>query len=108
MQIRKGDTVVVISGKDKGKVGTVLRAIPKANKVVVEGVNVVKHHQKPNLMRGVEGGIVSKEMPLDISNVAILNPETNKADRVGIKLIENEGKVKRVRFFKSNGSVIGA
>jgi len=108
MQIRKGDTVVVISGKDKGKVGTVLRAIPKANKVVVEGVNVVKRHQKPNPMRGIEGGIITKEMPLDISNIAILNPETNKADRVGIKLIENEGKVKRVRFFKSNGSIIGA
>jgi len=84
-----------------------LNATP-ASKVVVEGVNVVKRHQKPNPMRGVEGGIVSKEMPLDISNVAILNPETNKADRVGVKLIENEGKVKRVRFFKSNGSVIGA
>lgn len=59
-------------------------------------------------MRGVEGGIIAKEMPLAISNVAILNPETNKADRVGIKLIESEGKVKRVRFFKSNGSIIGA
>ena len=105
-KIIKGDQVVVITGKDKGKQGQVVRVL--GGKVVVEGVNVVKHHQKPNLMRGVEGAIVSKEMPLDISNVAILNPETNKADRVGIKLIENEGKVKRVRFFKSNGSVIGA
>ena len=105
-KIIRGDQVVVITGKDKGKQGQVVRVL--GGKVVVEGVNVVKRHQKPNPMRGVEGGIVSKEMALDISNVAILNPETNKADRVGIKLIENEGKVKRVRFFKSNGSVIGA
>ncbi|ENV5356210.1 50S ribosomal protein L24, partial [Neisseria gonorrhoeae] len=91
---------------DKGKQGQVVRVL--GGKVVVEGVNVVKRHQKPNPMRGIKGGIITKEMPLDISNIAILNPETNKADRVGIKLIENEGKVKRVRFFKSNGSIIGA
>jgi len=108
MFVKTGDKVRVIAGKDKGVEAKVIAALPKVNKVVVEGVNVVKRHQKPNPMRGIEGGIVSKEMPLDISNVAILNPETNKADRVGIKLIENEGKVKRVRFFKSNGSVIGA
>lgn len=105
-KIIKGDKVIVIAGKDKGKQGQVVRVL--GDKVVVEGVNVAKRHQKPNPMRGVEGGIIVKEMPLAISNVAILNPETNKADRVGIKLIEAEGKVKRVRFFKSNGSVIGA
>ncbi|MBG8593369.1 50S ribosomal protein L24 [Neisseria meningitidis] len=105
-KIIKGDRVVVIAGKDKGKQGQVVRVL--GDKVVVEGVNVVKRHQKPNPMRGIECGIITKEMPLDISNIAILNPETNKADRVGIKLIENEGKVKRVRFFKSNGSIIGA
>ena len=105
-KIIKGDQVVVIAGRDKGKQGQVIRVL--GGKVVVEGVNGVRRHQKPNPMRGVEGGLISKEMPLDISNIAILNPETNKADRVGIKLIENEGKVKRVRFFKSNGSVIGA
>ncbi|QEY23979.1 50S ribosomal protein L24 [Neisseria animalis] len=105
-KIIKGDQVVVIAGKDKGKQGQVVRVL--GDKVVVEGVNVVKRHQKPNPMRGVEGGIVAKEMPLAISNVAIFNPETNKADRVGIKLIEGEGKIKRVRVFKSNGSVIGA
>ena len=105
-KIIKGDQVVVIAGRDKGKQGQVIRVL--GGKVVVEGVNVVRRHQKPNPMRGVEGGLISKEMPLDISNIAILNPETNKADRVGIKLIDNEGKVKRVRFFKSNGSVIGA
>ena len=105
-KIIKGDQVVVITGKDKGKQGQVVRVL--GDKVVVEGVNVVKRHQNPNPMRGIKGGIITKEMPLDISNIAILNPETNKADRVGIKLIENEGKVKRVRFFKSNGSIIGA
>ncbi|PSJ81043.1 50S ribosomal protein L24 [Neisseria iguanae] len=105
-KIIKGDKVIVIAGKDKGKQGQVVRVV--GDKIVVEGVNLVKRHQKPNLIRGVEGGVITKEMPLAISNVAILNPETNKADRVGIKLIEGEGKVKRVRFFKSNGSIIGA
>lgn len=105
-KIIKGDQVIIIAGKDKGKQGQVKRVL--GDKVVVEGVNVVKRHQKPNPMRGIEGGIIAKEMPLAISNVAIFNPETNKADRVGIKLIEGEGKVKRVRFFKSNGSIIGA
>lgn len=104
-KIIKGDQVVVIAGKDKGKQGQVLRVL--GDKVIVEGVNTVKRHQKPNPLRGVEGGIIVKNMPLAISNVAILNPETNKVDRVGIKLVESEGKVKRVRFFKSNGSVIG-
>ncbi|WP_312266664.1 50S ribosomal protein L24 [Neisseria sp.] len=105
-KIIKGDKVVIIAGKDKGKQGEVIRVL--GDKVVVEGVNVVKRHQKPNPMRGVEGGIITKNMPLAISNVAIFNPETNKADRVGIKLVENEGKVKRVRVFKSNGAEIGA
>ena len=102
----KGDQVIVIAGKDKGKQGQVVRVL--GDKIVVEGVNVAKRHQKPNPMRGVEGGIVLKNMPLAISNVAIFNPETKKADRVGIKLVEGEGKVKRVRIFKSGGAVIGA
>ncbi len=105
-KIIKGDQVIVITGKDKGKQGQVVRVL--GDKVVVEGINVAKRHQKPNPMRGVEGGIIVKNMPLAISNVAIFNPETNKADRVGIKLVENEGKVKRVRVFKSNGAEIGA
>ena len=105
-KIIKGDKVIVIAGKDKGKQGQVVRVL--GDKVVVEGVNEVKRHQKPNPMRGVEGGIVTKNMPLAISNVAIFNPETNKADRVGIKLVETEGKVKRVRVFKSSGAEIGA
>ena len=105
-KIIKGDQVIVITGKDKGKQGQVVRVV--GDKVVVEGINVAKRHQKPNPMRGIEGGIIVKNMPLAISNVAIFNPETNKADRVGIKLVENEGKVKRVRVFKSNGAEIGA
>lgn len=105
-KIVKGDKVIVITGKDKGKQGQVVKVL--GDKVVVEGVNVAKRHQKPNPVRGIEGGIIVKNMPLAISNVAILNPETNKADRVGIKLVESDGKVKRVRFFKSNGSIIGA
>lgn len=103
-KIIKGDQVVVITGKDKGKQGQVIRVL--GDKVVVEGVNVVKRHQKPNQMRGIEGGIITKNMPLAISNVAVFNPETKKADRVGIKLIESEGKVKRVRVFKSTGAQV--
>ena len=105
-KIIKGDQVIVITGKDKGKQGQVVHVL--GDKVVVEGINVAKRHQKPNPMRGIEGSIIVKNMPLAISNVAIFNPETNKADRVGIKLVENEGKVKRVRVFKSNGAEIGA
>ena len=101
-KIVKGDHVVVISGRDKGKQGQVTRLL--GDKVVVEGVNLVKRHQKPNPMRNVEGGMVVKSMPIHISNVAIYNKETQKADRVGIKLIDNSGKVRRVRVFKSNGA----
>ena len=101
-KIIKGDHVVVISGRDKGKQGQVISLL--GDKVVVEGVNLVKRHQKPNPMRNVEGGVVVKNMPIHISNVAIYNKETQKADRVGIKLIDDNGKVRRVRVFKSNGA----
>jgi ribosomal protein L24 len=101
-KIIKGDHVVVISGRDKGKQGQVTRLL--GDKVVVEGVNLVKRHQKPNPMRNVEGGVVVKSMPIHISNVAIYNKETQKADRVGVKLIDDDGKVRRVRVFKSNGA----
>ena len=101
-KIVKGDHVVVISGRDKGKQGQVISLL--GDKVVVEGVNLVKRHQKPNPMRNVEGGVVVKNMPIHISNVAIYNKETQKADRVGIKLIDDNGKVRRVRMFKSNGA----
>ena len=102
-KIRKGDTVVVISGKDKGRQGTVLKV--DGEKITVEQINKVKKHQKPNPQRQVQGGIVDKEMPLHISKVAIWNVGAKKADRVGIKQL-NDGK--RVRFFKSNGEVIDA
>lgn len=105
-KIIKGDQVVVIAGKDKGKRGQVERVL--GGKVIVGGVNVVKRHQKPNPMRGIDGGIIEKSMPLDISNIAIFNPETSKADRVGVKLVEASGKVRRVRVFKSNGVEIGS
>mgnify|MGYP002752467600 FL=1 len=101
-KIIKGDHVVVISGRDKGKQGQVTRLL--GDKVVVEGVNLVKRHQKPNPMRNVEGGVVIKNMPIHISNVAIYNKETQKADRVGVKLIDDNGKVRRVRVFKSNSA----
>ncbi|UTH75406.1 50S ribosomal protein L24 [Chromobacterium sp. IIBBL 290-4] len=102
-KIRKGDEVVVITGKDKGKRGTVLRVLE--TKLVVEGINVAKKHQKPNPVRGVAGGIVEKTMPIDASNVAIFNPASQKADRVGFKVLEDGRKV---RVFKSSGEVIGA
>ncbi|MDF0605721.1 50S ribosomal protein L24 [Neisseriaceae bacterium TC5R-5] len=102
-KIRKGDEVVVITGKDKGKRGTVLRVLDE--KFVVEGVNIAKKHQKPNPVRGIAGGIVEKIMPIHSSNVAIFNPTSQKADRVGFKILEDGRKV---RVFKSNGEVVGA
>ena len=105
-KIIKGDQVVVIAGKDNGKQGRVIRVL--GSKVVVENINVVKRHKKPNLMRNIEGGVVVKEMPISISNVAILNPDTKKADRIGVRMIVVEGKVKRVRVFKSSGMEIPA
>ena len=101
-KIRKGDDVVVLTGRDKGKRGTVLRIID-AEHLVVEGVNKVKKHQRPNPMKGVTGGIVDKEMPLQMSNVALYNPASRKADRVGIRVMEDG---RRLRYFKSNGEVV--
>ena len=103
-KIRKGDDVVVTTGKDKGRRGTVLRVMDDA-KVLVEGINKVKKHAKPNPMAGTPGGILEKEMPLDVSNIALFNPATQKGDRVGIKVLEDGRKV---RFFKSNGEVVDA
>ena len=104
-KIRKGDEVVVITGKDKGKRGTVVRRVD-AEYIVVEGVNRAKKHTKPNPVKGIVGGILEKDMPLHISNVALYNPVTKKADRVGFKLLD-DGK-KKVRVFKSNGETVGA
>ena len=103
-KIRKGDEVVVITGKDKGKRGTVLARVDTEH-VVVEGINRAKKHVKPNPMKGVAGGIVDKDMPIHISNVALFNPATKKADRVGIKSLEDGRKV---RVFKSNGELVNA
>jgi large subunit ribosomal protein L24 len=101
-KIRKGDDVTVITGSDKGKRGIVLRVIDD-ERLVVEGINKVKKHQRPNPMRGETGGIVEKEMPIHVSNVAVFNPVTRAADRVGIKTLEDKRKR---RFFKSNGELI--
>ena len=103
-KIRKGDEVVVITGKDKGKRGTVLTRVD-AEHVVVEGVNRAKKHVRPNPVKGVAGGIVDKDMPIHISNVALFNPATQKADRVGFKALEDGRKV---RVFKSNGELVNA
>ena len=103
-KIRKGDEVVVITGKDKGKRGTVLLRVD-ADHLVVEGVNRAKKHVKPNPIKGVQGGIVDKDMPIHISNVALFNPATKKADRVGFKSLEDGRKV---RVFKSNGELVNA
>jgi len=103
-KIKKGDQVVVITGRDKGKRGAVL-GTPAEQKLVVEGVNIARKHQRPNPMKGVSGGIVEKAMPIHISNVALVNPATNKGDKVGFKLLADGRKV---RFFKSNNEVIDA
>jgi large subunit ribosomal protein L24 len=103
-KIRKGDDVVVITGKDKGKRGTVLKRVDD-ERLVIEGVNRVKKHVKPNPMKGQAGGIVEKEMPIHVSNVALFNPASKKADRVGFKLLDDGRKV---RVFKSNGEVVDA
>jgi large subunit ribosomal protein L24 len=103
-KIRKGDDVVVITGKDKGRRGQVVNVMDNG-KVIVQGVNMAKKHQKPNPQAGSPGGIIEKEMPLDMSNVMLFNPATGKGDRVGIKTLEDNRKV---RFFKSNGEVVDA
>ena len=101
-KIKKGDDVIVLSGKDKGRTGQVLSVLNNS-KVVVENINIVKKHQKGNPNTGQESGIVEKEMPIHISNVLILNPITNKGDKVGIKKLEDGTKV---RYFKSNNDCL--
>ena len=103
MKIKKGDQVVVLTGKDKSKRGTVLRVLTGEDKVIVENVNMVKRHTKGNPQKGTAGGIVEKEMPIHISNIAIWNPVLNKADRIGYKELEDGRKV---RYFRSNDEVI--
>ena len=103
-RIKKGDEVVVISGRDKGKRGTVLRRVD-AEHVVVEGINRVKKHQRPNPMQGQTGGIVDKDMPIHVANVALFNSATQKADRIGFKMMPDGRKV---RVFKANGEQVDA
>jgi large subunit ribosomal protein L24 len=101
-KIKKGDEVIVITGKDKGRRGTVVN-IHDNGKVLVENINMVKKAQKPNPNLGITGGIIDKEMPIEISNVMLFNPATGKGDKVGIKTLEDSTKV---RYFKSNGEVV--
>ncbi|MDM7861383.1 50S ribosomal protein L24 [Alteromonas sp. ASW11-36] len=101
-KIRRDDEVVVLAGKDKGKTGKVKKVLTSDDRVIVEGVNIIKKHQKPNPQLGEAGGIIEKEASIHVSNVAIVNPATGKADRVGFRL---EGE-KKVRFFKSNGELV--
>jgi len=101
-RIRKGDEVVVIAGRDKGKRGTVLARVSE-RKVTVEGINVVKKHVRPNPMKGVTGGIIDKTMPIDVSNLMMLSPDSKKGDRVAFKVVGG----KKVRVFKSSDAVVG-
>ena len=101
-KIRKGDEVVVITGKDKGRRGTVLRVFDD-QRVLVEGANISKKHQKPNPNLGVQGGIVDREMPIDISNVMVFNPKTKQGDRIGIRVNEDGSKE---RIFRSSGETV--
>jgi len=102
-KFRKGDEVIVLTGKDKGKRGTIAKVITESGRVVVENVNMVKKHQKPNPNMNIPGGIIEKEMSIDVSNVAMFNPVTGKPDRVGFKFLDDGRKV---RVFKSNGEVV--
>ena len=108
-KIRKGDQVIVLTGRDKGKRGTVSQRVDEA-RIVVDGINVVKKHVKPNPMKGTTGGVVEKTMSIHQSNVAIFNPASGKADRVGIKLLSDPktNKTNRVRVYKSSGDEIKA
>ncbi|MDD3763865.1 MAG: 50S ribosomal protein L24 [Nevskiales bacterium] len=104
-KIRKGDEVVVTTGKDKGRRGTVSQVLANG-KLVIEGVNVAKKHQRPNPNAGIPGGIVEKEMPIDVSNVMLWNPKANKGDRVGIRFEDQGEKRRKVRYFKSNQELV--
>ena len=104
LKIKRDDEVIVIAGKDKGKRGKVLKVLDN-DRVLVSGIQMIKKHQKPNPQLGVPGGIVEKEAPIQVPNVAIFNSATNKADRVGFKILEDN---KKIRIFKSNGEAVDA
>jgi large subunit ribosomal protein L24 len=103
-KIKTGDQVIINTGKDKGKTGTITSILDSGH-VIVEGLNLAKKHAKPNPMKGITGGIISKEMPLDISNIALFNSATQKGDRVGFKSLEDGRKI---RVYKSNGEAVDA
>ncbi len=103
-KIRKGDEVIVISGKDNGRRGKVSKVLSNG-KVLVQGINIAKKHQKGNPNAGIAGGIIDKELPIDVSNVMVVNPATGKGDRIGIKALEDG---KKIRYFKSNNEVVDA
>lgn len=105
-RIKNGDTVIVTTGKSKGHIGKVMRVVLKTSRVVVEGANLIKRHVKPNPQRSESGGIITKEAPLHVSNVAMYNPLTKKADKVGFKFVEKNKKKHKVRYFKSNQELI--
>jgi large subunit ribosomal protein L24 len=102
-KIKKGDEVIILTGKSKGMRGKVMRVLEKGTKVIVEGANLIKKHVKPNPNTNTQGGIVEQEASLNISNVAIFNPVTKKADRIGFKTLEND---KKVRYFKYNNELV--
>ena len=102
-KIRKGDEVVVLAGRNRGQRGNVLSVHAAGDRVVVEGVNLVKRHTRPNPQRGISGGIIEKEVPIHVSNVALFNPIAGKGDRVGVKKLEDDRKI---RIFKSTGEVV--
>ncbi len=101
MHVKKGDKVMVISGKDKGKTGTILAAFPKKDRVIVEGVNVVKKHSKPS-QANPQGGIFDKEAPIHVSNVMVVDPKTNEPTRIGYQVVDG----KKVRVAKKSGEVL--
>lgn len=103
-RIKIKDTVIVIAGKDKGRIGEV-KAV-RQDKVYVENINMIKKHIKPNPQLNIEGGIIEQEAPIHVSNVAIYNPLTKKADKVGFKFVEDAGGMKKVRYFKSNNELV--
>lgn len=100
-KLRRNDEVIILTGKDKGKKG-VIKSILSSNKAIINGLNLIKKHQKPVPSQNKNGGIIEKEAPIQISNIAIFNPESNKADRVGFRFEEG----RKIRFFKSNGKII--
>ena len=102
-RIRKGDEIIVLTGRNRGARGTVLSVDAGSERVVVEGVNIVKRHTRPNPQKGTTGGIIGKEMPIHVSNIALFNPVTGRGDRVGVKTLEDGRKV---RVFKSTGEVV--